>query len=95
MQQQGGHITCESEPGRGTEFKVYFPAIEAPLMTPKTVAPTIKSGGAETILVVEDTLFVAELEEQILANAGYTVIMATRRQEALDIYGARKDENRW
>ncbi len=92
VQQQGGHITCESEPGRGTEFKVYFPAIEAPLMTPKTVAPTIKSGGAETILVVEDTLFVAELEEQILANAGYTVIMATRRQEALDIYGARKDE---
>ncbi len=28
VQQQGGHVTCESEPGKGTEFKVYFPSIE-------------------------------------------------------------------
>ena len=37
VQQQGGHVTCESEPGKGTEFKVYFPSIEEPLMMAKTV----------------------------------------------------------
>jgi len=92
VQQQGGHVTCESEPGKGTEFKVYFPAIETPLITAKTVVPTVQSGGAETILVVEDNIPIAELERKVLANAGYTVIIATNGQEALDIYQTRKEE---
>ncbi len=92
VQQQGGHVTCESEPGKGTEFKVYFPAIEAPLMTAKTVVATAQSGGTETILVVEDNLSVAEFELVILENAGYTVIVVSNGKEALEIYRTRKDE---
>jgi PAS domain S-box-containing protein len=92
VQQQGGHLTCESELGKGTEFQVYFPAIEATLTTVKTDAPEAQSVGNETILVVEDNMPVAELERRFLANAGYKVIMATNGQEALDIYQARKCE---
>jgi two-component system, cell cycle sensor histidine kinase and response regulator CckA len=92
VQQQGGHITCESEPGKGTTFKVYFPAIEAPLMTSKTVGPTIQSGGTQTILVVEDNIPVAELEQRVLADAGYAVIVANNGQDALEIYQTRKEE---
>jgi DNA-binding response OmpR family regulator len=92
VQQQGGHVTCESEPGKGTAVKVYFPAIEAPLTTAKTVLQTVQSEGTETILVVEDNIPVAELERRFLANAGYEVIVATNGQEALDIYQTRKEE---
>ena len=28
VKQHGGHITCYSQPGEGTVFKIYFPAIE-------------------------------------------------------------------
>ncbi len=92
VQQHGGHVICESEPGRGTEFKIYFPAIEETLITPKTVAPIVKREGTETILVVEDNIPVAELEQTTLEDAGYTVIMATNGQEALDIYQTKKDQ---
>jgi DNA-binding NtrC family response regulator len=92
VQQQGGHVTCESEPGKGTAVKVYFPAIEAPLITAKTVLQTVQSEGTETILVVEDNIPVAELERRFLANAGYEVIVATNGREALAIYQTRKEE---
>ncbi|MGO8880305.1 MAG: PAS domain S-box protein [Desulfomonilaceae bacterium] len=92
VQQHGGHVTCESESGKGTEFKVYFPAIKETLIAPKTVAPTVECEGTETILVVEDNIPVAELERTTLEDGGYTVIMATNGQEALDIYEARSSE---
>jgi two-component system, cell cycle sensor histidine kinase and response regulator CckA len=90
--QHGGHVDCESEPGKGTEFKVYFPAIEEPLADVKSVVPTVQSGGTETILVVEDNIPVVDLEQRFLAGAGYTVIVAANGREALDIYRSRKEE---
>jgi signal transduction histidine kinase len=42
-QQHGGHVTCESEPGKGTEFRIYFPAIEEPLADVKSGAKLISS----------------------------------------------------
>ena len=43
-------------------------------------------------MVVEDTPSVAELERQILENAGYTVITANNGHEALEIYQTRRGE---
>lgn len=92
VQQLGGHITCESEPGEGTVFRVYFPVVEAPLVTSKVVGPTLQSDGTETILMVEDNIPVAEFERKVLANVGYSVIVANNGKDAIDIYLARNEE---
>ena len=61
-------------------------------MTAKMVGPRVQSGPPETILVVEDNIPVAELERRCLELAGYTVIVATKGREALEIYQTRNGE---
>lgn len=92
VEQHGGHMNCESEPGKGTEFRIYFPAIDEPLADMKSDVPSVKPGGSETILVVEDNIPVADLEKRFLEGAGYNVIVATNGREALEIYQSRKEE---
>jgi PAS domain S-box-containing protein len=92
VQQHGGHVTCESEPGKGTEFKVRFPSIETSVISAKTIPPKVQSAGTETVLVVEDNIPVAELERKALRSAGYNVILANNGKDALDIYRTRKEE---
>ncbi|MGO9118406.1 MAG: PAS domain S-box protein [Desulfomonilaceae bacterium] len=92
VEQHGGWINCESEPGRGTTFKVYFPVIEEPLAVRKLdpVAETVTGTGK--ILLVDDEEYVRDLGKRILERAGYTVITAANGKEALDIY-AREQSN--
>jgi two-component system, cell cycle sensor histidine kinase and response regulator CckA len=92
VEQQGGHITCESEPGKGSLFKVYFPAIESQPATRKTTSPSVQLGRGELILVAEDNIPVAELAQRSLTNAGYTVITANNGSAALEVYKTRRNE---
>ena len=92
VDQHGGHITVESDPGQGTAFKVYLPLLKQEAARnssagKESVAPR---GGTETVLVAEDDAGVRSLARQILEGAGYTVIEATSGDEAI----ARFSENR-
>jgi two-component system, cell cycle sensor histidine kinase and response regulator CckA len=92
VEQQGGHVTCQSELENGTEFKIYFPAIEATPSVAITTTQSFQSNRAETILVVENVSKVAELERETLTSAGYNVIVAANGREALKIYEPKRDE---
>jgi len=87
VQQHGGNITVESEVGKGTIFRMYFPALEVEIV-PEYVEKKIPypAGGTETILLVEDMDLVRELGVTILEKFGYTVLSASDGQEALDVY---------
>jgi signal transduction histidine kinase len=86
VEQHGGWITCESEPGKGTTFRIHFPAIvEAPTAEKPVLVPTTLAGSGR-ILLVDDEEYVRDLGKRILERANYTVIIAANGTEALEIY---------
>jgi PAS domain S-box-containing protein len=87
VQQSGGFITVESEPGRGTAFSVCLPWVADPVGTGDTPAPAPRRiRGTETILLVEDQEEVLELASEILQAEGYAVLVARQGDEALRLY---------
>jgi len=85
VEQSGGHIHVESQPGAGTTFEICFPRSDAPQVTkaPAPEAPSVR--GHETILVVEDDPQVRGVTIRALEGSGYRVIPAASGEEALVI----------
>jgi len=86
VQQHGGFIRCYSEPGAGTTFNIYFPALVSDEAPEERVSGLRPRGGSETILVADDDEMVRDLCSRILVKAGYTVIAASSGKEALERY---------
>ena len=84
VQQSDGAIEVESEPGRGSTFRVCLPRVE-PLA--ESVDDDEGAAGAapglEAVLVVEDEEVVRSLEQEVLSRHGYRVLAASDAQEAL------------
>ena len=86
VKQNKGNIWVDSEPGRGTTFKLYFPRVTAPNLEKMnaTVAKPVPRS-SETILVVEDDQAVRKLIAEILLGHGHTVLEAADGVEALKL----------
>jgi two-component system cell cycle sensor histidine kinase/response regulator CckA len=85
IKQSGGHIWTYSEPGQGTTFKIYLPAVLASGSDAQQadVPVPMDTRGTETILVLEDETAVRNLVQALLGRQGYTVLEAGSPGEAL------------
>ncbi len=86
VKQSEGFIWVDSEMGKGSTFKIYFPRIWEQISQVSAPPRTNKSlEGKETILLVEDEQMVRELATRILTEKGYQVLQASRGETALEI----------
>ncbi|HHE37146.1 MAG TPA: hybrid sensor histidine kinase/response regulator [Candidatus Cloacimonetes bacterium] len=85
VKQNNGYIFVESEPGKGSNFKIYFPGLKKEEKFEEEIGDESKlPKGDETILLVEDQPNVREFICSILEEFGYNVLEAADGLEALE-----------
>lgn len=84
VSQHRGWVEVESAVGRGTEFRVWLPAVglEVKGGDDVVVAGAPSPGCGETILLVEDEMAVRRAVARMLERLGYRVIEATQGVDA-------------
>ena len=93
VKSHGGFFQVYSEMGKGTKFRVYFPAqTEASAETAAEIAAELPRGNGELILVVDDEPSVRLITQQTLQAFGYRVILASDGAEAVAAYARQGSE---
>ncbi|MEE8431932.1 MAG: PAS domain-containing protein, partial [Candidatus Desulfatibia sp.] len=87
-----GDIRVYSEPGKGTAFHVYLPAIKSQVETEEADAAATVLKGTERILLVDDEETIVRMETQMLERLGYDVTERTSSIEALEAFRAAPDK---
>lgn len=88
VEQSGGHLNVTSEPGGGTTFTILLPRVQEEGVVADAVADdgpeeAVRGAGTETVLLVEDEVQVRHVAARLLRHLGYTVLVASRPDEAL------------
>ena len=82
-----GFIEVCSESGRGTKFKVYFPANGNDSEdAQREAAAEMPRGNGELILLIDDEATVREITGQTLEAFGYHVVIASDGAEAMAVF---------
>ena len=83
----GGDISCQSQPGMGSNFTLtmMMSAVESPVSVPVLISQNITgyTGARQTILVVDDIADQRNLVSNILTPLGFNILQANGAAEAL------------
>ena len=86
VEQSGGFMTVESEPGHGATFRVYLPSAAIAGADAGAPAPLPDAAAlASTILLVDDDVAVREIVRDILIEEGFAVLEAANGEEAMRV----------
>ena len=93
IRQHGGQVSAYSEPGRGTTFKVFLPAVPGgkPAEAGRNGSRSLQ-GGNETILLADDEETLRELSREVLESLGYNVVTVSDGREAVHVYDEKKED---
>jgi PAS domain S-box-containing protein len=93
VKQNDGYIWVESNPTKGTTFKIYFPRVPREPENQQQPVESHSIGiGDETILLVEDEAAVREIVARVLRERGYKVLEAGNGNEALRVARSSGEE---
>ncbi len=91
VKNHGGAVSVYSEIGKGTTFRILFPAVDRAAAEIKTAARAVPAG-RERILFIDDEKDLLDMGKEMLERLGYRVTVQASPTAALTLFASRPDQ---